>query len=386
MSLRITLFAAVITAAATLVGSETANACTYPGPIFRVHDAPTNGIVVLEMTCQRAVEGDCYAVGDTLPVLDTETGEAVPGKIVVVTRERGYAAGWKPVEPLVEGHTYRIDLDPDVADARTTFMARAPIDLVGADVLWGASLESSWEVVDTLSCRTYLDSCGGNEKNIHLRTRNEPTVELAVKTRPWLERNGNSSGFGSPDAQFTVRTAFWPDGEAEPALGEPSWQLTQHHERSFEAAASAYCYRVELTSLLDDSVAVQQGCVPHGDLGPVEETLMPRDELDAELRDCIEPPAGAVPFWCEAMAACPNGSVEACEVFARTCTGDPTPTDGLTPSDLPIAGAAGGANSPSRSPESQAAGGCSIGPSPATGAPLLLLGVALLGLATRRRG
>jgi len=119
-----------------------------------------------------------------------------------------------------------------------------------------------------------------------------------------------------------TRFAFWAEGEPEPALGEGTWPF-QAGGLEFDESENTYCYRVELTSLIDDSTEERSDCVEHDQLGGTDGWGTGDIMLASQLTQCKAPPAGLEAEWCAGMRVrCrePN-PLFGCDTVEATCEG-----------------------------------------------------------------
>jgi len=297
-----------------------AEACSAPMPSIMVHDAPANGVVVLEFWCTIA---PCALADlpDVLPVVDVLSGDTVPGEVL---RKKGGGSMlrmlWLPDEPLVAGRSYEITWRPPAhfpfpQAMDYVFEALPEVDYDVTAPVVESQLDVQADATTVLSCEsTYIDSCGTKTQTIPLDRRTRPVLSVYF-----------DAGLDTFIANaFELRGAFWSGDEAPPVLG-PAQGAGEGLGQTFDAAAEQYCYRVELRSLIDDSTAVHEACVPHGDLGAIETIDTTSEELARTLQNCLEPPSGYEAEWCSgtrercAMAAANGWAAQGCADFERRC-------------------------------------------------------------------
>jgi len=305
-----------------------AAACSPPPTGLWTSDPPANGVLVVHTACGGGGVGPCFvdSLPDTLTVTDMTTLDTVPG---VIVREVGDVAAsntfaWKPATPFVEGRSYELDWNPVVDPwvfVDREFVAQPALGATLDDVPLGVGLDLLVESTEDLQCEgRWIDSCGFNGQIVRVQERTLARLTVFADV-PFVTTD-----------QYGLRGALWAEGQAEPALGEESWPLTTV-QGSFEQAASAYCYRVELRRLVDDSTDVRTDCVEHGELGEVTTLTRSDAQLASDLVQCKEPPAGFEAQWCTAMrdvCATPEGAaVESfeCTSVEPTCEGFDEPGD-----------------------------------------------------------
>jgi hypothetical protein len=178
---------------------------------------------------------------------------------------------------------------------------------------------------EMVSCQGWAeDSCGSDRAYVSLTQTT--IVQLTISLDPT----------GTPQTvapQVALRTAFWAAGEEPAELGEASWPANMYPAGSFVEQAAEYCYRVEIESLVDGSVDVREGCLPHGELGEVGARDLPAMQIEDGLTACKEPPAGLLQSWCAgmrrdcaALSDVDNGH-EGCDDLAARCGGGGDPAD-----------------------------------------------------------
>jgi hypothetical protein len=297
-----------------------AEACSVAPDSITVHDTPVNGVVVIDVGCSF---GNCFdsELPDELPVMDKTTGEMVPGSIVYTTGSIDTYArlAWKPDAPLVAGHTYEMMWQPEA----TLGSAELDYELLALPA-------ATWQVDEiVVDARTWLNEassewvacevsnggmlCGPNDGETY-------TVQNGLDTALSVGLQAAIDSAASPAesvGQFLVKAALWGEGEEQPELSDvPGYVYSSISiQENFETAFDAYCYRVEVTSLIDGAVAISEDCLPHtyGEL-----TIAPLSdaEIATQLGWCVAPPDGYDDLWC-------TGRRPRCEEAARSSWDEP---------------------------------------------------------------
>lgn len=259
-----------IALAAVLAPPDLARACSYPTSPhewFKVHPPPANGVLIVDVSCTAP---ECNAdplMTFPLPVIDLETGELVPGRIV---HRRAGVIAFKPDTPFVAGRSYALDWQPAVerTGSALTFTAVQEVPSSASNAVFDVALEARSEIVSEpcVPLQSLESLCG--------------RPSYAIGTQRYLLLQATDVSL-PPSGQTVVSFAAWTDG-AEPPDQREYWPWPAPLDGPFEAfssAADAYCYRLEITSLIDDSFAVQEDCIAHGDLGELGTTLLsPREQ------------------------------------------------------------------------------------------------------------
>ena len=285
-----------------LIRPAPAAACSRPGPSAWVEPVPANGVAVLRVYCPE-LTADCDpTVPETITVIDTKVGLPVPGAIVRVrsasTAPYTAIVAWRADEPLIVGRRYRFNwrpvTDDDVPARAYEFAAQPAVSWSASDLELATELRLDIHGDAFIECETaYPNSCGEKTAVLETERRSDAAIEIALQN---LENRGLQD-------QLEVRTAYWADDADPVELGDAEWPVSVQQLRgSFEQPARRYCYRIELHSLVDDSRALREGCIEHGELGDVgAEPLSLANQADL-LRACIEPPRGFEDAWCEGQA------------------------------------------------------------------------------------
>lgn len=283
-----------------------ASACSLPAPTITANDAPANGVVLVDVVCgfPPCFEGE---LPETLDVRDAMTGEAVPGEIVRAAGDlsSGARLAWKPDAQLVAGRSYELMWRPESsvaneADSDFVFEALQAPAWTADDIALSDRLELLTEHTEYIECEELSPVlCGdGNDIDYAIPTEQRTSVALAVEVDPERMPEGSAGA-------YVLSAAFWIEGEDEPELEELSWYPAVDAWHTFEHAASGYCYRVQVTSLVDESSATHEGCVEHGELAQPATTAVADAEINTGLRQCKNAPEGYEARWCEArLAAC----------------------------------------------------------------------------------
>jgi len=315
---------------AGLAEPERARACSAPQGWVGVRDVPANGVVLLEIRCEGG-PSSCYgeSLPSELPVIDLTTSEPVAGTIVhqaVGSSSSSVLIAFKPDQPLIEGRSYEVMWQPAVPptfEVDYVLEALAPTPLTAEDVAVNFDLSMVADpLYESVGCTSEekLGSCSLTHQ-VTLTTKLFPTVSAALAM--------NAVPAGS-EGQVVVTMAFWAEGEAEPAQTEVPAYL--HHTiangRRFDAKHSAYCYRVEVTSLIDDSFARYEDCLEHGTMSELVELPTSESVLIRQLGTCDDPPEGLLREWC-------IGKGERCEELGDVLAscGDVTETCADVPMD-----------------------------------------------------
>lgn len=255
---------------ATLVAPEAARACSEPRPrAFNVHAPPANGVLLVDIACsgELACEQDPFPI-DALPVVDLETGQPVAGSVVHVRSQPGYyqTVAFKPDQPFIPGRRYEIAWQPaqTLTGAPLAFEALAAVEPSAEPAMLEVELTVlSSEVIATCPFDPLGGSCGANQYSVGSRRQAELRATIDAES--------------TTTSQLVVTFAAWVEGSEEPDPRElwPWDRTSQWAATQFDSKAEAYCYRLEVTSLIDASVAVREGCIEHGDLGELGVTDYP---------------------------------------------------------------------------------------------------------------
>jgi hypothetical protein len=374
----------------------TAAACSVPPDKIVVSDTPANGLVMVGADCY--TKSPCFEgeLPDVLEVVDFETREPVSGSIERVEGdlETDAKIAWRPDQRLTAGRDYEVLWQPQEtaswgAEVDYVFRALPASDWAAQDVVVLSRLELASQDTELIQCEALPSLLCGIESSIYpigIERRTYPTLSVEVD---WERVPENSEG------QFVLSAAFWAEGDEEPQLQELSWKhprLPTNH--FFDDTADAYCFRVQVTSLVDDSVAMHEGCEEHGDLGEPATTAVPDEHIRAHLAQCKDAPTGYEQAWCEVRrVSCDQpGQAPDCDAVAAACEDideavpdagpppdddddDVTPDDDddVTPDD-----------DDEDAPKNEADDGCSVGGARSS-SDALVWGAAITVLAWRRR-
>jgi hypothetical protein len=320
--------------AAELAQPELATACSAPEGSALARDVPANGVVLLEIHCNNG-SSSCYgeSLPAELPVIDLTTSEPVAGTIVHQEGTSGsILIAFKPDQPLVEGRSYEVMWQPPVPptfDVDYVLEALAPTALTAEDVAVDIALsmvaDPLYESVRCIS-QEKLGSCSSYDQ-ISLTTKLFPTLSAALDM---------STVPAGSEGQLAVTMAFWAEGEVETAQREvPAYR----HQpiagaQRFDAKHHAYCYRVEVTSLIDESFAIHEDCLEHGTMGELVELPTSDGVLTRRLGTCDDPPEGFLPQWCigkREHCADVDNTLASCRDVAETCA-----DVSMTPEEPPV--------------------------------------------------
>lgn len=350
-----------------------AAACTLQPDSVVVSDAPADGVVIVTTHCFAQTRA-CFEGGlpDELEVVDRITREPVPGAVVRV--EGSLAAdgkiAWRPDAPLTPRRQYEVTWQPTapsfaLLDYVFDVLPEASWD--ASDIVMTSRLEMLTEEQEHVSCTLNGPStCGSGSQaaTFHIATKLRTYPALAIEVD--ATRSPQSSA-----EQLVLSAAFWVEGEDEPALQELPWLNGVDAWHEFAEAAESYCYRVQVKSLIDDSLAMHEGCEEHGDLGQVGTRVLSENDNGYKFAACAEAPEGFEDVWCRARAEVCE-TAEPCEMPAE-CEGD---------EGDPNAGDDAGMATPF--PNGQGDKGCSV-QRVASSRGYGLMGVAVALLAWRRR-
>lgn len=387
-------FAGFTGALVSLIGliarPQTADACSYPADSITVRDTPVGGLVVIDTVC---VFGDCFEgeLPTELTVIDTTDGVMVPGEIAHTAGsiDNGAMIAWRPTAPLIEGHTYEVLWQPETAQSFAEldleFSALPSVTWSPEDIRVEASVEVLEEATETIRCDTvnYID-CGSaspgdiDPRQIATNVTQQVALIVAIDT------------IHAPDhayGNYLVTMALWGDGEAQPeqvAMNDFTYGSIGG-SKVFEHALDSYCYRVEITSLLDESsMAVTEDCIAH-DLGELTSAPVGDERIASQLGSCVSAPEGYLDLWCGSRAAyceeldTSSGMMEqGCDTLEDACAE-------MEPDDV-----GEGDDDSGMSPEPGLNGGCSAtqagGPDGAGSWIVLLVGALWVRKTARKRG
>ncbi|WP_437914118.1 hypothetical protein WME73_49050 [Sorangium sp. So ce302] len=334
---------------------------------------PIDGVIVARVSCY----SNCPESAPVLLVKDKDTGEAISGTqeevADVAVGERESVLAFRPAAPLVDGHTYQVEIEgQDLSAGISEIYASTAVDMdVGAiPVQSHVIVQERWH--GKMSC-CIADlgpgSCGPEERCVAEEMERYVTVFLDA-----------SGGVDAGVSQYVqVVTFSSPDGEE---LGKKTvWN--ESPSQTYDVAATEYCYQLTYRSLIDGTtVEKERACVPHGDAG--ETAVFPADatEIAAAIAACSSPPGGFEEAWCSARAAY-------CEVSPSLCADDAVSScedSGTGAGGSGGSGAGGGGTSPENPDAEHDSGGCSVsaGSDASSGWALPAIGLAL-SLASRAR-
>jgi hypothetical protein len=388
-----------------LARPDAALACSAPTDSISVRDTPANGAVIVDVLCWF---GSCFegALPTELEVVDTTTGLPVPGSVVYSAGsidDHGLVA-FRPDAPLTAGRSYEVMWQPVVTSARAeldyVLEATAEVsDAVGSTTISAALEPRVDDYYETTSCmiEPFHGACGGATHNIGIKTKRYASLEAT------LDNNA-----GELANQLLLRTAFWSQGQTPPALVDvpPLLSRGQMTQR-FDVEASAYCYRIEIESLVTGSISMHEDCLPHGSLGSLDMQEVNEAGRIAQMGICAMPPTGDyLSEWCTArLEQCEANVVGwmTCDDAEAMCADiaepepmepsdsmDPEPNDPMDPIDPNTAGDDGAAGAAGMSgemsePVRTTRTACSASPGARGQASLAtLLGLFALVLHTRR--
>ncbi|WP_437983370.1 hypothetical protein [Sorangium sp. So ce117] len=368
---------AVMGGLAALGISRPSSACTpvpdgrYLSGVFGV--VPLDGVIVARASCY----SNCPESAPVLLVKDKDTGEAISGTqeevADVAVAERESVLVFRPTAPLVDGHTYQVEIEgQDISAGISEIYASTAVDMdVGAiPVQSHVIVQERWH--GKTSCCTVDQlpgTCGPDERCVAEEMERYVSVFLTV-----------TGGVDAGESQYVqVVTFSSPDGEE---LGKKTvWN--ESPSQTYDVAATEYCYQLTYRSLIDGTtVEKERTCVPHGDAG--ETAVFPADpaQIAANIAACSSPPQGFEEAWCSARAAfCEEAPHLCADNDVSSCEAPDTGAGGSGGS-----GAGGGGDAPEDPDGDHVRVGCSVGAgrSASSGWALPALGLAL-SLASRAR-
>jgi hypothetical protein len=202
---------------------------------------------------------------------------------------------------------------------------------VGSTTITAALEPRVDDYYQTTSCmiEPFNGACGATTHNIGIETKRYASLEAT------LDDNA-----GELANQLLLRTAFWSQGQTPPALVDvpPLLSRGQMTQR-FDVEASAYCYRIEIESLVTGSTAMHEDCLPHGALGSLDMQEVNEAGRIAQMGICAMPPAGDyLSEWCSArLEQCEANIVgwTTCDDAEATCADidEPEPMEPSDPMD-----------------------------------------------------
>ncbi len=270
--------------------------------------APKNGVVWVQLTHCMPPGGGCRPgdAAETLDVIDTATGQAVPGEVL-------YAAHgdviWKPDAALVEDRVY----DITTYDPVLTFTAGPAISFSASDVqIVDRYVRSGTMHAESIPCIDEdfaHDSCGTAR----------PT-QFGVR---WLDYVSVAINLGTLPADITyfrhylVRARLFTD---QGTIAEMDWS-PNGFSHIFDEPAEEYCYELQVRSLVDDSETTTTECFPANDYPAVGVRAAAGAEIFADLAKCSGVRDDSdLPRFCEAIAlVCDDVDVETCEPARTMC-------------------------------------------------------------------
>jgi hypothetical protein len=321
-----------------------AEACSVAPDSITIRDTPANGVVVVDVGCSF---GNCFEgeLPDELPVMDKTTGEMVNGSIVLTNGSIDGVARitWKPESPLVEGHTYELLWQPAASQAFAEvdyeFSALAAASWTADDIVVTASTWLSEGASKWVTCETANTfDCGPNEAETYT-VHNPLDAAQLVGLQAAIDAVASPAG---SEGQYVVTAALWAEGEEQPEQVDVPGELYSSISVSeaFDTAFNAYCYRVEVTSLIDDTLAVTEDCLPHT-FGELTVTPLSDAQIATQLGWCAAPPddEGYDDLWCtgrrarcaEAMMA--GWEEPGCKTIEEQCSDVLDPMDPFDPND-----------------------------------------------------
>jgi MYXO-CTERM domain-containing protein len=335
---------------------------------------PANGAVLIEVGCASVRCDVDPLVNDVVEMVDRDTGAAVPGTVIDSYWGSQLWIAFRPDEPLSPGHMYLVNWQPAAGytGPQLELQALPEIEVSVDELSIDASLEAREDDrVWHWPCR----ESNGGECSV-------PAVYFGTKRYASLEASLDATMVPeSGVSQLVVFYAAWQEGRepAPPMRRLVSWAEPMSLER-FDNAADAYCYRIEVRSLIDDSLAIHEGCLEH-ELGELTLSTFSQDELRSGVAGC-----GGIEAWCTRwLPDCTDsyGIPGRCAALASACEGiqpvaAPEPTGG----DAGIDDAAMAVDTP----EINVVRACSASaPSPGSSSGLIALFGFAVGLRARRR-
>lgn len=288
---------------------EPASACSPPLPAFinGVKSAPANGVVVIETSDY--VPAD---IAQSIVLAELRNGTAITGELVYQAYEEPgvNVLAFLPDEPLTAGARYEVSWPA----AAFQFEATPALSWSLDDIRASAVIELLDDVDSGISCWSSTGACEA------------PYVPLTRRPYLAIAPSIDLSSVARAEGQFLISFKAWLGAATEP-VQEPSSTIRPGGRAvHLDAIADTYCYRVELTSLVDGSKAAHEACIDDtiGEPGALLSVPVSDREIAAGIAACRALPADELAPLCHGSSAecgwgTGSGDDQRCAVLASIC-------------------------------------------------------------------